>query len=93
MLGVTFPGEREIALLEFPDPTPGPGEVVLEMRASGMCGSDLRAYRAPKDIVAFREIYKGLPTATMRDNEASEVGKFDPQAMRDAPKTSTIFRK
>ena len=74
MLGVTFPGEREIALLEFPDPTPGPGEVVLEMRASGMCGSDLRAYRAPKDIVAFREIYKGLPTATMRDNGPRIMG-------------------
>jgi threonine dehydrogenase-like Zn-dependent dehydrogenase len=68
MLGVTFPGEREVALLNFPDPTPGTGEVVLEMKASGMCGSDLRAYRAPKDMEAFREAYKGLPTITMRDN-------------------------
>jgi len=34
-------------LREFPDPTPGPGEVVLEIQASGMCGSDLHVYRAP----------------------------------------------
>jgi threonine dehydrogenase-like Zn-dependent dehydrogenase len=48
MRGVTFPGDREIAFVEFPDPTPGVGEVVLEVKASGMCGSDLRSYRRPK---------------------------------------------
>ncbi len=31
--------------MQFPDPTPGPGEVVVEMKASGMCGSDLHQYR------------------------------------------------
>jgi len=45
MRGVVFTGERELELMEFPDPTPGPGEVVLEMKASGMCGSDLHQYR------------------------------------------------
>src|ERR1700745_4452497 len=48
MRGVVFTGEREIELMEFPDPTPGPGEVVVEMKASGMCGSDLHQYRRPK---------------------------------------------
>jgi D-arabinose 1-dehydrogenase-like Zn-dependent alcohol dehydrogenase len=46
MKGVVFPGERQVQILEFPDPTPGPGEVVLEIKASGMCGSDLKFYRA-----------------------------------------------
>ena len=31
----------------FPDPEPGPGEVVVKMGASGICGSDLRPYRDP----------------------------------------------
>jgi D-arabinose 1-dehydrogenase-like Zn-dependent alcohol dehydrogenase len=44
MRGVTFPGDRQVGILNFPDPTPGPGEVVLEMRASGMCGSDLHTH-------------------------------------------------
>jgi threonine dehydrogenase-like Zn-dependent dehydrogenase len=35
--------------MTFPDPTPGPGEVVVEMKASGMCGSDLHQYRRPKN--------------------------------------------
>ena len=49
MRGVVFLGERELALEEFPDPVPGPGEVVIEVKASGMCGSDLKFYRAPRD--------------------------------------------
>jgi threonine dehydrogenase-like Zn-dependent dehydrogenase len=48
MRGVVFLGDRELEIREFPDPTPGPGEVVLEMKASGMCGSDLHVYRAPR---------------------------------------------
>ncbi len=49
MRGVVFLGDRELELQEFPDPAPGPGEVVLATRASGMCGSDLMFYRAPRD--------------------------------------------
>jgi threonine dehydrogenase-like Zn-dependent dehydrogenase len=45
--GVVFLGERKVELRTFADPTPGPGEVVLEMKASGMCGSDLKFYRSP----------------------------------------------
>ncbi len=48
MKGVVFTGDRELELRDFPDPSPGPGEVVLEIKASGMCGSDLKFYRAPK---------------------------------------------
>ena len=46
MRGVVFLGERKLEIQEFPDPTPGPGEVVLTIKASGMCGSDLKFYRA-----------------------------------------------
>ncbi len=47
MRGVVFLGDRKVELRSFPDPAPGPGEVVLEMKASGMCGSDLKFYRSP----------------------------------------------
>ena len=46
MRGVVFLGDRELALKDFPDPTPGLSEVVVAMKASGMCGSDLKHYRA-----------------------------------------------
>src|SRR5215467_14338017 len=48
MRGVVFPGDRTLEIMTFADPTPGPAEVVLEMKASGMCGSDLHQYRRPK---------------------------------------------
>ena len=47
MKGVVFLGDRKLELREFSDPTPGPRDVILEIKASGMCGSDLHNYRAP----------------------------------------------
>jgi threonine dehydrogenase-like Zn-dependent dehydrogenase len=47
MKGVVFLGDRKLELRDFPDPTPGPRDVILEIKASGMCGSDLHNYRAP----------------------------------------------
>ncbi len=47
MKGIVFAGNRQVEMRKFADPTPGPGEVVLEIKASGMCGSDLKFYRAP----------------------------------------------
>jgi threonine dehydrogenase-like Zn-dependent dehydrogenase len=49
MRGIVFHGERELELTTLPDPVPGPGEVVIEVKASGMCGSDLHKYRAPRE--------------------------------------------
>lgn len=48
MRGVVFVGNRRLELREFPDPSPGAGEIVVKMRASGMCGSDLHPYRADR---------------------------------------------
>ena len=47
MKGVVFLGDRKLELRDFPDPIPGPRDVILEIKASGMCGSDLHNYRAP----------------------------------------------
>ena len=52
MRGVVFLGGRKLELREYPDPTPGPGEVVVAMKASGMCGSDLHPYRAVGNAAA-----------------------------------------
>jgi threonine dehydrogenase-like Zn-dependent dehydrogenase len=46
MKGVVFLGNRKLELQDFPDPSPGPGEAVVAIKASGMCGSDLHVYRA-----------------------------------------------
>ncbi len=61
MRGVVFLGERKLELQEFPDPTPGPGEVVLAIKASGMCGSDLHPYRAVGNAAAALGLGRGGP--------------------------------
>lgn len=45
MRGVVFRGGRRLEIMTFDDPTPRRNEVVVEMKASGMCGSDLHYYR------------------------------------------------
>jgi len=47
MQGIAFLGDRKVELATVPDPVPGIGEVVLQMKASGICGTDLMLYRRP----------------------------------------------
>jgi threonine dehydrogenase-like Zn-dependent dehydrogenase len=46
MQGAAFGGHRTIEMIDVPDPAPGPGDVVLAVKASGLCGSDLHYYRS-----------------------------------------------
>jgi threonine dehydrogenase-like Zn-dependent dehydrogenase len=47
MTGAILPGNSTVEFREFAVPTPGPGQVLVKMRASSICGSDIRAiYRA-----------------------------------------------
>ena len=48
MRGVIFSGNRQAEIQEFPDPQAGPGEALIKVRASGLCGTDLQRYRAPE---------------------------------------------
>jgi threonine dehydrogenase-like Zn-dependent dehydrogenase len=43
MRGVVLPGQRRVLIERFPVPTPGHGQVLVKMKASSICGSDLRA--------------------------------------------------
>ena len=47
MKGVVFTGNSTLELVDVDDPAPGPSDVVLEIKASGLCGSDLKLYRPP----------------------------------------------
>ena len=47
MQGMLFLGDKQVALREFPAPSGPTGrQVVVKMRAAGLCGSDLRPYRS-----------------------------------------------
>jgi len=62
MKGVVFLGNRKLELQDFPDPTPGPRDVILEIKASGMCGTDLHLYRASGEGPAIAGMDASGPT-------------------------------
>jgi len=43
MMGVVLPGNSTVEFSDYPVPTPGHGQVLIEMKASSICGSDIRA--------------------------------------------------
>lgn len=43
MTGVVLPGDSTVVFIEAPVPEPGHGQVLLKMKSSTICGSDIRA--------------------------------------------------
>lgn len=60
MKGVVLPGNRQLEFREVPVPEPGHGQVLVRMKASSLCGSDLRAIYRPTDQGSGPEAYRGV---------------------------------
>jgi threonine dehydrogenase-like Zn-dependent dehydrogenase len=59
MNGVVLPGDSTVKQVEASVPEPGPGQVLLKMKASSICGSDIRAiYR--EHLGTGPEAYQGV---------------------------------
>jgi len=73
MSGVRLPGDRTVEHVEAEVPTPGHGQVLLRMRASSICGSDIRAiYR--EHLGTGPEAYQGVIAGHEPCGEVVEVG-------------------
>jgi threonine dehydrogenase-like Zn-dependent dehydrogenase len=62
MRGIFLPGDREVILKQVPVPELGPRQVLVRMRASTICGSDIRAiYRdhLGEGAEAYRDVIAG----------------------------------
>ncbi|HTW98084.1 MAG TPA: alcohol dehydrogenase catalytic domain-containing protein [Acidimicrobiales bacterium] len=44
MRAAVYHGRRDVRVEELPDPVPSPGELVLEIHAAGVCGSDAKEF-------------------------------------------------
>lgn len=60
MPGVVLPGNRQVEIHEFPVPEPQHGQVLIRMKASSLCGSDLRAIYRPAEQGEGPEAYRGV---------------------------------
>ena len=60
MKGVVLPGNRQFEMRDFDKPVPQHGQVLIQMKASSLCGSDLRAIYRPNDQGTGPEAYQGV---------------------------------
>lgn len=73
MQGVRLPGDSTVEHIIVEVPEPGPGQVLLRMRASSICGSDIRAiYR--EHLGHGAEAYQGVVAGHEPCGEVVEVG-------------------
>ncbi len=56
MKALRIEGLERCAFHEVPDPVPGPGEVLLEVRHIGLCGSDLATFTGLNPLVSLPRI-------------------------------------
>ncbi len=74
MRGVFLPGDRRVEIRDVDKPSAGPGQVVVRMRASSICGSDLRAIYRPTDQGVGPEAYRGVIAGHEPCGEVESVG-------------------
>ena len=73
MAGVVLPGGSRVEHVTQPVPRPGPGQVLLAMKASSICGSDIRAiYR--EHLGHGAEAYRGVVAGHEPCGEVVEAG-------------------
>ena len=60
MKGVVLPGNRALEIRDFPVPQPGSKQVLIQIKASSLCGSDLRAIYRPTEQGHGPEAYQGV---------------------------------
>ncbi|HUP54824.1 MAG TPA: zinc-binding dehydrogenase [Methylomirabilota bacterium] len=73
MRGVVLPGGRRVEWVDRPVPEPGHGQVLIRVRASSICGSDIRAiYR--EHLGHGPEAYQGVIAGHEPAGEVLSVG-------------------
>ncbi len=57
MQSAVFHGDRRVTLAELPLPVPGPGEVLLRVRRTALCGSDAKPWVKGTTVTPGHEIF------------------------------------
>lgn len=53
MQAVAITAARQVKIVDVPEPTVGPEDVLLDLKYVGLCGSDLNAYRGSFGLVSY----------------------------------------
>jgi 2-desacetyl-2-hydroxyethyl bacteriochlorophyllide A dehydrogenase len=78
MRAILFTGKDQVSLTEIPIPRPGPGEVVVEVHASGICHTDIEVLRGNYGSSAFPVVpgheYSGVVAEVGPNVDGLEIG-------------------
>ena len=78
MKAVLFTGRNDVQFTDLPDPTPGPGDVVVEVKASGICHTDYEVLKDNYGTGAFPVVpgheYAGVVVETGSEVANVNVG-------------------
>jgi threonine dehydrogenase-like Zn-dependent dehydrogenase len=77
MRALVLRGDYDIAVEERPEPRPGPGEAVVEVIATGICGSDFHGYSG--------ENGRRHPGQVMGHETVGRIGKLGPDVTGLSP--------
>jgi len=88
--------DGEIRAGTFPDPEPGPGQVLVRTCCCGMCASDLHMWRYGKDLVQWSNAYDGpfkidlARPLVMGHEYVAEIIDYGPDTERRLPKGQRV---
>lgn len=78
MKAALFPAKNQVQFTDLPDPTPGPGEVVIDVKASGICHTDFEVLKDNYGSGAFPVVpgheYAGVVVAVGSDVTSVKTG-------------------
>jgi threonine dehydrogenase-like Zn-dependent dehydrogenase len=83
---------RMIVRDDVPEPVPGPGQVLVAVKACGICGSDLHFASHGAEVIALTSAIEGLPMASGELNLDSDVymgHEFSAEILDAGPGTQT----
>ncbi len=72
-------GQRDISLVDMPDPTPSAGKAVVDIRYCGICGTDLHAFLSgePYNPAICGHEWVGNVSAVAREDQQRHVKEGD----------------
>ena len=66
-------GDEDLRVMEVPDPVPGPGEVLVRIRAATTCGTDVKTWRRGHPLIGAYPARFGHEMAGVREDTGDLV--------------------
>ena len=78
-------GQETVELVEFPDPTPAPAGVVVDIAFCGICGTDIHAYQSGRPYNPAICGHEWSGTISAIGSEVTSLGEGDRVVVAAAP--------